>query len=121
MHAGRVSRDTLARRIRAQLLRRHRPRPRKGARALHRLPGVLRRSVRGRLNPDGETMDAQSDPLAEAWRRFAERIGALEAVVIQNGTPDSPRDRAEGYRYLARALSASLDLWIKRGDPEQPQ
>lgn len=59
--------------------------------------------------------------LAQAWRRFAERVGALDAVVLQPGAPDSPGDRAEGYRYLARTLAANLDLWIKRGDPEDPQ
>ncbi len=59
--------------------------------------------------------------LEKAWRRFAERIGALDAVVLQPGAPDSPGDRAEGYGYLARTLAANLDLWIRRGDPEDPQ
>lgn len=62
-----------------------------------------------------------SHELEKAWRRFAERIGALEGVVLQAGAPDSPEDRAEGYRYLARTVAANLDLWIRRGDPENPQ
>lgn len=66
-------------------------------------------------------MSPQEDPLADAWRRFAERIGELAEVVTQPGAPASPGDRAEGYRYLARTLAASLDLWIKRADPDQPQ
>ena len=66
-------------------------------------------------------MDPQSESLEKAWRRFAERIGALDAIVLQDGAPTSPRDRAEGYRYLARVVAANLDLWIKRGDPENPQ
>lgn len=66
-------------------------------------------------------MDESREALDRAWRRFAERIGELGAIVLQPGAPDSPQDRAEGYRYLARTLAASLDLWIKRADPDQPQ
>ena len=66
-------------------------------------------------------MQPASKTLEESWRRFADRIGALDALVLQPGAPDSPRDRAEGYRYLARTLAANLDLWIKRGDPDHPQ
>jgi len=66
-------------------------------------------------------MDQSSKELEQAWRRFADRIGALDAVVLQEGAPGSPRDRAEGYRYLARLVAANLDLWIKRGDPDNPQ
>lgn len=62
-----------------------------------------------------------SAELDKAWRRFSERIGALDAIVLQEGAPDSPGDRAEGYRYLARTVAANLDLWIKRGDPDNPQ
>jgi hypothetical protein len=66
-------------------------------------------------------MDPVSKGLEEAWRRFSDRIGALGAIVLQEGAPASARDRAEGYRYLARTLAANLDLWIKRGDPDDPQ
>ena len=66
-------------------------------------------------------MDPTSEPLEKAWRRLSERIGALDAVVLQEGAPASPRDRAEGYRYLARLVAANLDLWIKRGDPDDPR
>jgi hypothetical protein len=62
-----------------------------------------------------------SKELEQAWRRFSDRIGALEAIVLQEGAPGSPADRAEGYRYLARTVAANLDLWIKRGDPDNPQ
>jgi len=65
-------------------------------------------------------MDRGSE-LEQAWRRFADRIAALDAIVLQEGAPDSPHDRAEGYRYLARTVAANLDLWIKRSDPEDPQ
>lgn len=41
---------------------------------------------------------AEPDDLEKAWLRFAERIGALGALVTQAGAPASPRDRAEGYR-----------------------
>src|SRR5262245_36369218 len=63
----------------------------------------------------------QPGELEQAWRRFGERIAALDAIVLQAGAPDSPHDRAEGYRYLARTIAANLDLWIKRCDPEDPQ
>jgi hypothetical protein len=61
------------------------------------------------------------EPLGEAWRRFSERIAALGAVVTQEGAPTSARERAEGYRYLARLVTANLDQWIRRGDPDDPR
>ncbi len=64
---------------------------------------------------------AEPDDLEKAWLRFAERIGTLGALVTQAGAPASPRDRAEGYRYLARTVAANLDLWIRRGDPDDPR
>jgi hypothetical protein len=64
---------------------------------------------------------SRASELEQAWRRFGDRIGALDAIVHQPGAPDSPADRAEGYRYLARTVAANLDLWIRRADPEDPQ
>jgi hypothetical protein len=66
-------------------------------------------------------MEPASKTLEQAWRRFADRIGALDALVLQPGAPGSPHDRAEGYRYLVRTLAANLDLWIRRGDPDDPR
>lgn len=66
-------------------------------------------------------MDSHSAELEKAWRRFAERIGALDALVLDPAAPASPRERAAGYRYLARTLAANLDLWVRRGDPDDPR
>jgi len=65
---------------------------------------------------------APANPEVErAWLRFSERIGALGGLVTQDGVPDSAQDRTEGYTYLARVVSANLDLWIRRGDPDDPR
>ena len=69
----------------------------------------------------GASMSGQ-DPerLEEAWQRFAARIAAQSAVVEQEGAPTSARERAEGYQYVARLITSHLDLWVKRGDPDDP-
>ena len=35
-----------------------------------------------------------------SWRRFAERLGALDARIQSELAPSDPATRADGYRYL---------------------
>lgn len=55
-----------------------------------------------------------------AWRDFCDRLKTLGDVVQREGTPETPFDRAEGYRYLTRLLRAGLESQLEFGDPRFP-
>lgn len=55
-----------------------------------------------------------------AWRRFTDRLGALEARVRATEVPDDAATRADGFRYLTMLLRNALDVAIEDIDPEQP-
>lgn len=58
---------------------------------------------------------------AAAWRQITGRLGDLESLVLDAAVPDSPRDRAEGWRYVLRFLAASIRCCIVAGDPDYPE
>lgn len=58
---------------------------------------------------------------AAAWRQVTTRLGELESLVMEADVPDSPRDRAEGWRYVLRFLAASIRCCIVAGDPDYPE
>jgi hypothetical protein len=55
-----------------------------------------------------------------AWRRFCERLGALEARVRGAAIPDDVATRADAFRYLAMLLRNALDVAIEDIDPDRP-
>jgi hypothetical protein len=55
-----------------------------------------------------------------AWRRFAERLGALEARVRAAAVPADDATRADGFRYLATLLRNAFDVALEDIDPERP-
>lgn len=55
-----------------------------------------------------------------AWRRFAERLGALADRIQATHTPDYPIDRADGYRYLCMLVRNAFDVAIEDIDPDRP-
>ncbi|MEW6273129.1 MAG: hypothetical protein AB1689_27950 [Thermodesulfobacteriota bacterium] len=55
-----------------------------------------------------------------AWRRFGERVAALEARVRDAAVPADDATRADGFRYLAMLLRNALDVAIEDCDPDRP-
>ncbi len=56
----------------------------------------------------------------DAWRRFGERLAALETRVRSAVVPDDAPTRADGFRYLAMLVRNALDVAIEDIDPERP-
>lgn len=55
------------------------------------------------------------------WRELLEKLADLETVVLGEGVPDAPQDRAEGWRYLLRFLGAGIRVTLPSGDPDYPE
>jgi len=56
-----------------------------------------------------------------AWAEFCDTLKAAGAVVLGDGTPQTPFDRAEGFRYLTRLLRAALETFVEDADPLAPE
>ncbi len=54
------------------------------------------------------------------WEDFCEGLKRVGRVVMAEGCPATPLDRAEGYRYLTRLLRAGLESRLEYGDPRFP-
>ncbi len=55
-----------------------------------------------------------------AWSDFCDGLKAAGETVLRAGTPATPLDRAEGWRYLTRLLRAGLEAQVEFGDPRYP-
>lgn len=68
----------------------------------------------------------QDDPMdsgvmtGELWSKLCETLDASSDLVLGEGVPDSPRHRAEGFRYLTRFLAAGIVSCVAHNDPEHP-
>jgi hypothetical protein len=56
----------------------------------------------------------------EAWDEFCQALSRSRALVLGDGVPDAPRDRAEGFRYLTRFAAAGINSCVALGDPDYP-
>jgi hypothetical protein len=56
-----------------------------------------------------------------AWAEFCDTLKAAGSVVVGPGAPESPFDRAEGFRYLTRLLRAALETFVEDADPLAPE
>lgn len=56
----------------------------------------------------------------EAWAEFCDRMKAAGERILGDEFPGSPRERAEGYRYLTRLMIQSLQWRIEFSDPDFP-
>ena len=56
-----------------------------------------------------------------AWREFCDLLAEAGDVVLAEGNPDDPLDRAEGYRLLTRLLRGSLENYLEYGRPTHPE
>src|SRR5262245_7027077 len=61
----------------------------------------------------GASLDAE-------WQALGAALRDAGRLVAAEGAPDSPRDRAEGYRYLTRFLAAGVASCVAHADPDQP-
>jgi hypothetical protein len=54
------------------------------------------------------------------WREFCDALKAAGDVVLSADAPDTPYDRAEGFRYLSRLTRAALETFVENADPQAP-
>ncbi len=58
---------------------------------------------------------------AGAWTEFCQALAKAGDVVLRPAAPDTPLDRAEGYRYLTRLLREMLYMTVENADPDFPR
>lgn len=56
-----------------------------------------------------------------AWRDFCRALESAGEAVLRPDTPEDPRSRAEGFRYLTRLLRAGLESHVESADPRYPR
>jgi hypothetical protein len=54
------------------------------------------------------------------WQALCAALRDAARLVAAEGAPDSPCDRAEGYRYLTRFLAAGIANCVAHADPDHP-
>ena len=57
----------------------------------------------------------------EAWQTFCASLQRATQLVLGAEVPDSPRDRAEGFRHLTRFLAAGITICMEHADPDYPE
>jgi len=55
-----------------------------------------------------------------AWREFCDLLADAGEAILEEGNPEDPLDRAEGFRMLTRLLRGRLESVLEYGRPEQP-
>lgn len=56
----------------------------------------------------------------EMWEAFCDRLKGAGKSIVAEGFPDSPRDRAEGFRWLTRVIAYAAHMDIEAGDAQHP-
>lgn len=67
--------------------------------------------------------EARADELlatGQAWDSFCDELKAAGRIVLEHA-PQSPVDRAEGFRYLTRLTRMAFKLCLEHGDPAAPR
>ena len=62
-----------------------------------------------------------TDLAATAWSDFCRTLEAAGQVVLRDSAPDTPLDRAEGFRYLSRLTRGMLYSCVENSDPDRPR
>jgi len=57
----------------------------------------------------------------EAWEALCDTLRRAGRLVLGEGVPDAPRDRAEGFRYLTRLLASGLVTCLEFADGDEPE
>jgi hypothetical protein len=65
--------------------------------------------------------DAERLLSGRAWAEFCERLRAAGELVLAPGAPDTPLDRAEGFRYLATLAAAGIRHAFDLADVDRPR
>lgn len=56
----------------------------------------------------------------QVWDDFCEALKGAGRQILRPEAPDSPLDRAEGFRYLSRLLRIALEMHLEFADPAFP-
>lgn len=56
----------------------------------------------------------------DAWRKFCADLAEIGDLIVAEGNPSNPLDRAEGFRYLARLTKLGLEQNLEARDPRFP-
>ncbi len=54
------------------------------------------------------------------WNDLLDRLRQAGQLMQREGAPQSPLERAEGYRYLTRVLRLAFMTFVEHGDPRMP-
>jgi len=65
-------------------------------------------------------VDAKRLMSGEAWDEFCDRLKAAGRHILDDEAPDTPLDRAEGFRYLTGLVGAGIESMVKFADPDRP-
>ena len=71
--------------------------------------------------PIATNSGAERSALPAVWEDLCGALSRASQRVVGEGVPDSPRDRAEGFRYLTRLLAAGTVVCIEHADPDYPE
>jgi len=55
-----------------------------------------------------------------AWADLCNALARASRLVLGDGVPDAPRERAEGFRYLTRFLAAGIAVCVEHADSDDP-
>jgi len=55
-----------------------------------------------------------------SWEEFCDALKRAGDVILRDGSPQDPFDRAEGFRYLSRLTRVALESYIEFADPLAP-
>jgi hypothetical protein len=92
-------------------------------RLLIRILDGYRRASRAWLKLRGKTPESEAEARivsGQSWAEFCDTLKAAGASLSFPGTPQTPFDQAEGYRYLSRLTRAGLEAFVEYADPTRP-
>jgi hypothetical protein len=83
--------------------------------------GGTGRQLPAPLEPGPAERDRERLLDGRAWAEFCDRLRAAGEIVLAPGAPDTPLDRAEGFRYLATLAAAGIRHAFDLADVDRPR
>jgi hypothetical protein len=68
----------------------------------------------------GDPTPTERAMTGRSWEDFCDTLKSAGRTILAEGSPDSPLDRAEGFRYLSRLTRAALENFLEHADPAAP-